>query len=520
MTGLAVSDDYVFVAEGPNGSAIAVMSHDGTQLDTIRNIPGPGALVADGPTLYVTAYYDDAIYVYDVESLPPTKVDELSTLPMTGPTSIALASGRLWFTGVNDQQHMDASLGSMTTAGTDVDEHFPSSFESWQANGYCGDINHSGAADDRLIVHAFDWCTNPDGAYLYDVSTSPPTRLADYGVDPSGVYYGQPVAVLPDGSGFVVGAADGSITTRVFDDLDPGPSYDAPVGWGMGESIATGSSGLIASSAYGTTTQSSKGVAVWNVGESAPITSFALPTDDGRIDAKGLAFSPNGHRLFIASERFDRVFVHVVDPDAAFTTVSIERSRETVVYGDGVKLTAELVGPPAGETVEFQSVESGILKAVASCITGAMGRCSATVRPRESTSYVATYGGSESWAASISDPISVGVQISVEGELLRYYRRSGQYFLYHDNDRVFYTVTVKPPRPGEPVLISLEYNLGSGWQDGGSNRYAMDDRGKVRIYFPARALPKGSYRIISGAKGSRPELLSGHSRWAYFRITS
>ena len=510
---MAVGAGLVFLAEGPSGSAVAVMNMDGTQADLISNIPGPVGVAVAGTTLYVAAENASAIYVYDVSSMPATQTATHSTLPVASPTSMALSGGRLWYTGLDADSGPHASIGSMKTNGTDVRSYYPPNYEYWQYFGGCGDIDQSASAPNRIFLHGLG-CGEPDAVYLYDSSGTSPSRLADYGLDDWGSYYSQQVGVLPDGSGMLVQYNDG-LAVRSLDSLaGPTFSYQAPSGWDVGYSVATGHPNLIAASGYA---DGSSAILVWHQGHVLPVNAFVLPTGQGTGSSGTVAFSADGSRLFVAAEGRHGVYFHAIDPTAQGTSLTLVASSARVRYPRRVTFTATLAGPGEGQSVTIDAVTGGVSTTVGTCITDGDGVCTLTTRPAASGTYSATFSGSSGWAPSSSSPVNVDVAAWVRGILHGYYGTSGAYRLYHQSRGVRYTAVVKPPYPGKRVTIFLSFNLGSGWRSGGHATFKEGRGGGVRLEFRAGFFPKGRYTLRARYDGDAHHL-GAHSTRAYFQV--
>jgi len=56
--------------------------------------------------------------------------------------------------------------------------------------------------------------------------------------------------------------------------------------------------------------------------------------------------------------------------------------------------------------------------------------------------------------------------------------------------------------PGSKVLIALRFYAGTAWQGGGQARFAMDDRGRVRVYFVHH-----NRAFVGGHEAQRPPAL-------------
>ena len=513
---MLVGGGYVFVSDSVNGTSIAIMRQNGTQADTITNIPGPNGMAVSGSTLYVAAAKASAIYVYDVSSLPATKTATYSTLPVSAPTSLALSGGRLWFTGLDSGVSSQGTIGTLKPNGTDLQEYTPTNYEYWQYYGVCGDIDQSDFAPDRIFLHG-NGCGEPDALYLYDTSAVPPVLLSNYGLSSWGSYSSQPVAVLPDGSGMVVQ----NNNTVVVESLDAltGPtfSYQVPSGWSVGWGISTAQPNLIAT---GGGISSAPAVILWDEGQVLPSNAFLLSKEQGGVASDGIAFRSNGTKLFVLSSvSGSSFFFHVIDPTMQGTALTLKASTSQVTYGHHVKFSVTLTGPPGGQTVHIDTVKSGTLTQVGSCTTGTDGTCAWSTVPKANAVYEATFAGVTGWAPSVSVKVGVDVAAKITAKLRGYYGTSSGYRLFHENKRVYYNVSVRPALEGRRVTISLLYNFGAGWQSGGHNDFKENAYGQVKIYFPSNYFPKGRYALVA-SYGGDPDHVGAETPRAYFRITS
>jgi hypothetical protein len=510
---MVTTDDDVFISSGVGGSTIAVMNHDGTLADTLTGIPGPTGLDASATKLFVAASGDSSIWVYSLTTSPPSKLTTLSTLPLQAPSSLARASGRLWFTGLDDSTPgIESTLGSMDIDGSDVQVHDQPDTAYWQLTEGCGDLDHSTYAPTRLFVHSVG-CLSTDVLYEYGTGSIPPTRLAEYGTE-GYVYGASSVAVTPDGSGVLVNHIDGPRTLDI-DDLSPTPeAYDVPEGQSIGPVAATGGGGGWVATPVEFANWDA--VQIWRLGEPEPTNLLAVPPQEGSVLRHGLAFGPSGDSLFVMTRygSENRVYFHVVDPSLLGSSVTMSMSRDTVVFGEKVILTGALQGPPAGSTVSF--TRHGVV--FDSCSTSGEGSCSVPFTPRAGTEVAATYPGDQTYAPALSDPEWVSVHVAITGEMRGYSGKQGRFRLYGPRERVIYVVRVRPPHPQRRVDIRLQYNLGSGWHNGGHDEFRQDEDGYVAVAFAGGSLPPAKFRLRSTQAGDADHL-GGRSRWTYFRVT-
>lgn len=101
--------------------------------------------------------------------------------------------------------------------------------------------------------------------------------------------------------------------------------------------------------------------------------------------------------------------------------------------------------------------------------------------------------------------------------MLRADGTDGRYSLYRRSSRVWYRTDVRPPHPGEAILVTLEYQRKRSWQLGGRAWFVQDSSGVSLIYFAKASLPLGNYRLSSKMPQDAYHA-PGTSAWAYFRV--
>jgi hypothetical protein len=172
-------------------------------------------------------------------------------------------------------------------------------------------------------------------------------------------------------------------------------------------------------------------------------------------------------------------------PAQTGVTISLSASSDTITFGQRVRLSGSSTGAPPGSTVQ---IRNGADLPVASATTDAAGDFSAGLEPSGSDSYVAVLG------TGVSEPVTVGVRAVVSA-------RMGPVRLF---DHVVVRGTVRPARPGSPVVVELT-------KDGRTvetRQVAMGSAGGFRARL---TIPKpGTYR--AKASFSAPDLLRGGAR--------
>ena len=189
-------------------------------------------------------------------------------------------------------------------------------------------------------------------------------------------------------------------------------------------------------------------------------------------------------------------------------------SRDTVVFGEKVTLTGDLQGPPAGSTISF--TKDGVV--IDTCSTGGGGSCSVSYMPRAETEVAAAFAGDGTYAPATSRPEWISVHVAIRGKMRGFSGRDGKYRLYGPRERIIHVVRVRPPHPQKRVEIWFQYNVGSGWQNGGHDEFRQNEDGYLAIVFAGGSLPSGKFRLRSVQTGDSDHL-GGRSRWTFFRVT-
>lgn len=488
-----VPDGRIFVSEGFLGSDVAVLNADGVQTGTLTNIPSPAGITAVDSTLYVAAFGASAIYRFDLSTDPPTQLTSLSTSPLASPRDLAHAGGRLWFTSECNQ--FGSHLGSMALNGSDVQETAIS-------ETYCTKMEWSRWAPDRIFIH--NSFLSSQTLVEYDVSSGAAVFVSSDSW-PGGSFTGDSLSVTPDGLEFLIPFNLALSSFDIDDMIGPTFTYD-------GIAHATDTSQLEGGLVAGTYATS---VRLWRLGQFERLTAYELGAE-----ALAVAFSSDGALLYALSGSADTRYLTRFDPTQRTSTLTLRASSNMIDFGRAVTLTAHLDGGTTNRVVElFGTRVGGTRTLLDSKTVGSGGNASFRHRPTAKTTYQVEYGGDDDWIPAESSNVVVLVKHVVTSRMIRFYRSSGRFKLYHETQRVFYETIVKPPHPGSRVRITLQFNFGSGWQFGGSHRFEQNNNGKVVIYFSAGSLPRGRYRLQSDF-GSDVQHVMDKSPWAYFKVTA
>jgi sugar lactone lactonase YvrE len=273
---------HVFVSLHDVGR-IAVLDFDGNVVGSVPNEPGASGMVVVGSHLYVVA--QGAASIDDIDTGTLTRTRTLAG-GLTGIQDIVAAAGSLWVvtaTGIGTELVRVSTADGTTTA-------FPNPLNPF-ATGMASD-----PADPGTIV-LYDVGAEPVTLSRVDVSGAAPTPVVSATVGVDNVHN---IAVSPDGS-FVVPAGGAPYEFDAFgmSDLQPtGVVYGAnPYPTSVAMTAAAG--GLFAGGMNGI---SDTDVVVYHLGDSSStIATHDFGAASQVVEPGGLAFSPDGNRMFVVT---------------------------------------------------------------------------------------------------------------------------------------------------------------------------------------------------------------------------
>lgn len=338
----------VFVSS-PDSNSVTVLDLTGT-VQASLSVPSAGALFVDGSTLYVASRASaGAIDRFDTASLAPLPPLGAGTLSFPGP--LVKAGGLLWTTtGGCYGGGSSTRLASVDPAsGTTTVQPYNGSLS------YCPFLFTS--PTDPNLVLGFEPGVSPTSITRLDVSSGSAVQSGWFFSNNSNSQDG---AVLPDGKTFAL--ASGSpyqIQTFSVDPLQesgvvyPSGSYPDAV------AVTAANGGELAA---GRDAAYDPDIDVYRLGNpSSRLLSYDFGSSSDTLKPGGLAFSPDGTRLFAVSGDFlshsARLSVLAVGPSAEATTTTVTATPIYAEQGDSVTFTAAVsngtgTAPPTG-TVTF-----------------------------------------------------------------------------------------------------------------------------------------------------------------------
>ncbi len=495
----------VFVSGGAGTSSIAVLDFDGNIVTTIGGQNGASGMVVDtaSGTLYVALR--DATAISKIETATLTETSRMSVAPLSLPTNLALAGGRLWFAH-SCQSGGGAGSISLDGAGVRDETTLP---------GYCPTFATS--PGNTNLLAAGDMGISPTTLYIFDVSADTPTLVSSVR-DPGGAGNLRDLAFMPDASRLLsASGAPYMVQSFLSSDLSLAATYPTgpyPI------AVAVTSDGAYV--AAGADASYDKDVFVFPAASTTPVRSWDFSSTGKKLVAGGLAFSPNAGRLFATSTndatgKLDfRVYTNPTVPLTA-TTTSLTASRTTVRYGGSVTFTAHVSGPRSGTMRLYEKPYGGTKSLLKSAAVNASGNASFTVRPSGKTTYSAEFVENDRYASSTSAGRMISVRSRTALLLSGGYGASGKYRLYRAGGKAYMRGTVYPNHAGHSLKFVVQRYGAGAWRTDASATYSIDSSGSSYAYFWTNGNGTFRARVLFGGDADH---LGSRSPWKFFKFTA
>lgn len=320
-----LADSHYVYFSAPGDDAVLATDHDGQVVKKVEGLDGARGMAesSDESTLYVALPDADAISVIDTATMAETQ--RIPTGAGTQPENLALAGGRLFFG--YQATVFDAGIGSVAiaeaTPTVTLDDN-----PVWYGKPR---LASSPGAPDRLV--AAD-SAGALGMRVYDVSsgTLQETAYSDAVVDV------EDMAVTPDGSTVITANGSNYYHQRWrLSDLTEEASYDTGP---YPNSVAVDSKGTVAA---GIVAGGQWDVYIYRPGETAAYRTVALSPGYTDLLDRGLAWAPDGSRLFTTRFPYsgEVVLDIVTDIAKASSTVTLS-APPTNPVGTPVTVTGKL----------------------------------------------------------------------------------------------------------------------------------------------------------------------------------
>ncbi|MGW1160943.1 Ig-like domain repeat protein [Streptomyces sp. NPDC002519] len=399
---VTVASDGGIVADGPlnrvfvgdhTAGTVYAADQNGAKLGSLTGILGVSGLAVstDGSTLYAAASTSHEIVAIDAATLTVKARYPIDT--GEGPTYVAFAGGKLWFSYGNQWA---ASLGSVDSAGTVTLGQVPQNL-LWNPEALSAN-----PAEPNLLT-AVTQGSSPSTVTVFDVSSGTPQTVSSVTPYSGPVEIASDVDLIPGGGLLLDGTYRMSYTQNSWTETGAYPNTGA----GNGD---VSPSGMVAQVAGGT-------VRIYQPNGTQPIHSYATNAqtvdvvwapDDSRVYALEGAYSsgsgsPTSYTLKV-----------LTDPTRNVPTLSVKaptsapRAKKLTVTG---KISAT-VPLPAGIKLQVTrtDLDSPRGKALASVTTGSGGTYSFDDTPPAggTVTYTVSYAGD-----ATHTPVSTSAKVAV-----------------------------------------------------------------------------------------------------------
>jgi Bacterial Ig-like domain (group 3) len=144
------------------------------------------------------------------------------------------------------------------------------------------------------------------------------------------------------------------------------------------------------------------------------------------------------------------------------TSLSLTISKQTVVFGNPVMLTAILHGVTTTPKVGFYRIVGGTKTLIGGVHVDGGGVAKLRITPGRNASYQARFLGGAGALPSASSQRSVQVRVVVVSSMVRPVARSNDTAVYNCC-KAFYHFLVQPKHPGGTVRVAVQYRSGGRW---------------------------------------------------------
>ena len=144
------------------------------------------------------------------------------------------------------------------------------------------------------------------------------------------------------------------------------------------------------------------------------------------------------------------------------TSLGLTISKQTVVFGNAVTLTATLHGVTTTPKVGFYRIVGGTRTLIGGVNVDGGGVAKLKITPSRNASYQARFLGDAAALPSASPQRSVEVRVVVVGSMVRPVARSNDSAVYNCC-KAFYHFFVEPKHPGGTVRVAVQYRSGGTW---------------------------------------------------------
>jgi hypothetical protein len=213
-----------------------------------------------------------------------------------------------------------------------------------------------------------------------------------------------------------------------------------------------------------------------------------------------------------------------IDVDEQSTIITLTRSAGAVNYKQQVTVTGTLgafMDTDNQELSIFRTPHGGTKTLIAQGPVDSAGKLAATVTMFKRSTFVAEWEGDDCFVPGSSAAKVVNVHANTTGDLDGWYKRSGTFFLFHDEDDPAYTGFVAPNHEGDPLRFVLQRKRDGAWRRLLVQSFTMGGSG-ARSSFGVviQSLSKGIPYRIRAVFDKDADHLGDKAPWSFFKLTN
>ncbi|MEU0830788.1 Ig-like domain repeat protein [Streptomyces sp. NPDC005969] len=319
----------VYISD-PAGNKIVVTDYTGQVVATVPNLSGVRDLAISPDSGFVYAALPGADAVVAIETVNSTAAARYSTGENTGPQTLAVAGGQVWFTY---GQESSRNLGSFDPA-----QSSPEIVLGRLPGNTWTDAPELESAGNTLVLGFHGtW----SGLAVYDVSTGAPV-LCKEGTQADARSEMADFALSADGAQIVTTSGTSSYEATAINAADLTGTGGYPIDAYGPDSAAIAPDGTVALAAN---SPYDKDVFVFKPGATQPFRTYTYgaSTPGGDIiAAQGLSWAPDGSRLFAIAQGQGGTYLRVLDDAARYPVTAALSAPARAARGKQLEATGKL----------------------------------------------------------------------------------------------------------------------------------------------------------------------------------
>jgi YVTN family beta-propeller protein len=509
---------HLFISQGSSSqNHITVTNLSGKQVATIGGEDGVQgiAMSPDGKTLYAALGSSHAVSAINTATLTQTASYPIGNA--NTPVDVAVQSGKVWVS------YNTGTAGTAAIGDIDLTANTPA-FETQSATGgwYAAPELAADPHDTGVLVAA-EPSMDPSSVASYDTSVDPATVRAQSGSF-SNCENQRDLAVVPGGSEFILacGAPYAHYRYRAAD-LSQQGSYASTT---YPDAVAIDANGDVAAGSVNGASPTD--LYIYRPNGDTAVSTYNLVNSGGNLMPRGLAWSPDGSKLFAVLQATSTTYsLHVIDgPLLIKTPLTLSTGSSKFTYEPTVHVTAHLGTTKTNRTVSIYAQPSGS-KSKTLLKTGKVdssGNLTVSYKAAHSTTFSAVFSGDSQYRpASVTRVIYVRAKVSET--LSGYYasRRTGgsTYRLFHRRALMHVHVTVRPNKSGQCLKFVLQEHYQGAWHGETTRCGTLSGSSKISVAIRLTQADLGyHYRIRADyiRSGKDTTNLSNDSTWQYFIV--